>query len=275
MFELIDGLIFFIVFVVIPVCILIWASVTFFKFAKKDFSKAGGGVVAVAFLCYAGPIANIHSIFMIFSSGISMFVLILMGLWLWIIAEGIEIKRKVQVTALLVLLILPMPWIVSHGYRDIETEKQWAMTPRAKSEIRNLAVALELYYDDHRSYPPAVNEKGEAIPFATEGHSISAGFVSWMLTTPEAYAGSIPFDPFRDKKIAGWARAYRYATDGKTGWILASRGPDREFDMDLAAYITDASCDITRYLTQFGGTQVEYDPTNGSLSTGDIYRTGP
>jgi len=263
----------------LPICIWTIAPKVFIQQADRSFVKAAGAGFAIALVCYAGLLGftgegDITAIFLLYSV-ISILELIMIGVWVFMPSEKIGLRNQVLLTAVLILLVLPMPWFAWIGYQRSLGNASGAWRARAKSEIRNLAVALELYYDDHTAYPPAVNEKGEAIPFATKGPSVSAGFVSWMLTTPEAYAGSIPFDPFRDRKVESWARAYRYATDGKTGWIVVSRGPDRDFDMDLAAYITDASCDITRYLTQFGGTQVEYDPTNGGLSSGDVYRTGP
>ena len=57
---------------------------------------------------------------------------------------------------------------------------------------------------------------------------------------------------------------------------MTSAGPDRDQDMILEDYIRSASGDIRLYLTQFGaGAAVEYDPTNGLGSSGDVFRTGP
>ena len=96
-----------------------------------------------------------------------------------------------------------------------------------------------------------------------------------MLTTPVDHQSSIPFDPFAPKRDSYWARTYRYATNGKTCWILTSLGEDKDADMVVEDYIRSASGDIRLYLFQFGGPYVEYDPTNGTISDGDVFRTGP
>jgi hypothetical protein len=273
------GLLVFFLILLLPFYIWVRAPKTFIKHAHRSIIKSSGAAFTIALVCYAGLLGftgegDITAIFLLYSV-ISILELIMIGVWVFMPSEKIGLRNQVLLTAVLILLVLPIPWFGWLGYQRSLGNASGAWRARAKSEIRNLAVAIELYYEDHTAYPPAVNEKGEAIPFATEGIPVSAGFVSWMLTTPEAYADSIHFDPFRDRKYKDWSKTYGYATDGKTAWILASRGPDRDFDLDLAAYITDASCDITRYLTQFGGTQVEYDPTNGGLSSGDVFRTGP
>jgi len=195
---------------------------------------------------------------------------------LWTYSSILPYRNKIQLIIIILATFSLAPWM---GHEIIYTW-QFGMAHgnnivKCKTGIRDISSSLESYYTDHHCYPPAVNANGEIIPFATEGIPISAGFVSWILTTPKVYLASIPYDPFSEKESNPTQRTYRYATNGRTGFILASRGPDWDFDMDLAAYITDASCDITRYLTQFGGTQVEYDPTNGLLSSGDVFRTGP
>lgn len=195
---------------------------------------------------------------------------------LWTYSSILPYRNKIQLIIIILATFSLAPWM---GHEVIYTW-QFGMAHgnnivRAKREIRNLATALETYRVDHKTYPPAVNENGEVQIYTTKSIPVSAGFISWMLTTPVTYESRISGDPFGGHNGVVWERNYGYATDGKTGWILASRGPDRDFDMDLAAYITDASCDITRYLTQFGGIQAEYDPTNGLLSSGDVFRTGP
>jgi len=146
---------------------------------------------------------------------------------------------------------------------------------KVRSEFRSLAVALESYYIDNTSYPPAINENGRMVPFTKGAYSSSTGFVPWLLTTPIIYMKTIPFDPYGPNVPRNWSRTYRYATNGKGCWILASVGPDEDEDMDPAYYVRDASGDITQFLTQFSGSYVEFDPTNGSISNGDVYRTGP
>ena len=151
---------------------------------------------------------------------------------------------------------------------------------RARSEIRNLAVALETYYIDYNSYPPAVTLAGEFV--GGTGQTTSVGAATWGMTSPIAHLSSIPNDPFGPKKtVAGeeWDKTYQYGTEHLGCWILTSRGPDLDpDDMNESEYVDPTGavhCEITEFLEQFVGTQVEYDPTNGTISNGDLYRTGP
>jgi len=146
---------------------------------------------------------------------------------------------------------------------------------RAKSEIRNLAVNLETYYIDHNTYPPAVDANGNIVPLGEDGELVSAGYVPWMLTTPIAYTSSLPGDPF--VQSGGYPVTYRYATNGLSCWILASDGPDLDVDIQVTDYPDPAkgNCSYRTFLTQFGGSAIEYDGTNGTTSSGDVLRVGP
>jgi hypothetical protein len=146
---------------------------------------------------------------------------------------------------------------------------------RARSDLTNLAVALEQYIADHETYPPAVDGSGKMILSATG--EVSAGYVPWLLTTPVAYIEGFPIDPFSPSKEER-AMPYRYATNGTGCWILATNGPDKKADADVADYPSPegAGCTWERFAIHFGiGTALEYDPTNGDRSRGDIMRVEP
>lgn len=147
---------------------------------------------------------------------------------------------------------------------------------RAKSEIRNLAVNLETYFIDHNCYPPAVDLNGRVILYDAEGATVSAGCVPWMLTTPISYTTSLPWDPFH-KRENGLQGPYRYATNGLSCWIMTSCGPDRDYDIGVGGFPDPekGNCEWRTFMTQFGGPAVEYDGTNGTMSSGDVIRVGP
>jgi len=169
-------------------------------------------------------------------------------------------------------------WRILQSLDHIRYPSARAKVARAKSEIRNLAVALETYYMENNTYPPAVDGQGKIIPFSEDAYDLSSGYVPWLLTTPVAHNPSIPDDPFgpKGRQDPYWSKTYRYAAKAKAYWIMTSAGPDLDQDMILEDYIRSASGDIRLYLTQFGeGTAVEYDPTNGLGSSGDVFRTGP
>lgn len=151
-------------------------------------------------------------------------------------------------------------------------------TAKAQSEMRNLAVSIETYRIDHNAYPPAVDPDGKIIPFSEDGTTVSSGYISWPLSTPISYAGSIPKDPFHVGKTKSQRELYRYATNGVSCWIMMSYGPDQDEDIAIEEFpsFEGAVCDLKNFLSHFGkGTAVLYDSTNGVTSSGDIIKTGP
>lgn len=112
---------------------------------------------------------------------------------------------------------------------------------RAKADLRTLKTALEAYAVDENSYPVG----GGGLGFA--GNLTS-------LTSPRQYIASVPRDVFQR------GATYFYASFGKElgitgnpfgGYVVASVGPDGQNDTTLVSTLS-------------------YDPTNGTLSRGDI-----
>lgn len=120
------------------------------------------------------------------------------------------------------------------------------------AEQRTLAGALEFYRTDHSDYPPALNA------FMRPG-SITE---TWRLTTPIDYLSSIPMDTFFSPQFFGQPGGVfgpggpymHYIADPVVTefWLLWSYGPDRKMEFY----------------------EVTYDPTNGTVSDGDIYKVG-
>ena len=149
-----------------------------------------------------------------------------------------------------------------------------AKVSRAKSDMRTIATALESYAVDNNKYPPNF-DSGLYTPTAPdEGRTFS------LLSTPIAYISSVPHDVFRPDDneptrghffdYVGWdsvsvltsryspeLRAY-YAQTG-TQWSVGCIGPDKRND-DVGQYMDNPYDRI-------------YDPTNGTVSVGDIIRT--
>ncbi len=151
-----------------------------------------------------------------------------------------------------------------------------AKVSRAKSDIRTLATALETYRVDNTAYPPAGYLPPRVLTLEDRWE---------FVTTPIAYITSIPPDPFGDMDVSisyvGPPWKYRtydfvskikaipgndaffdflYMNTGRTGlWYAASQGPDRVPELVRGG--------------MHAGT--EYDPTNGTVSNGDIIRIGP
>ncbi len=141
---------------------------------------------------------------------------------------------------------------------------------RVKSELRTLAGALEAYHADFAHYPHWLDHGIEVNP--TSRRLIP-------LTTPIAYMTSVPGkDPFQDRKMPETYDTYDYvdaesfARDGDpepsfrvrgAEWRINSAGPDC-----INTYGGPS------YLTPLDNPGYDYDPTNGTISKGDIVRVG-
>ena len=166
-----------------------------------------------------------------------------------------------------------------------------AKVSRAKSDLRSVATALEAYVVDANHYQPNDMEHRNILPR--------------QLSTPIAYITSVALkDPFRQQDVdAQQGELVQYYTYLKflTGdeffqaitalppsvpvpfevmdapgqhagalrrygrWMLLSPGPDRRYSgRDLPAFAAQAPT---------YGLQIPYDPTNGTVSFGNVMRT--
>ncbi len=140
---------------------------------------------------------------------------------------------------------------------------------RAKSDMRTLATAIEWYFADQGVYP--VHTTNTAMS-AFAGRRKLAGIPTFRmrtsrgelasLTSPVAYVPAL----FEDPMAPGRDATYGYFTDGK-GWIMFSPGPDGDYDGCWRFY--DSSIDGPSPGLLIGAT---YDPTNGWVSDGDVWR---
>lgn len=137
-----------------------------------------------------------------------------------------------------------------------------AKVTRVEADFKTLATALEAYHITNGNYPVA-HLLDQQIASGTALSRFSA------LTTPIAFISFYPSDPFGKKKEGpnfhtetydyyDWTSAkiannYPASTRGAY-WRIASAGPDK---------------------IQRVGFSVDYDPSNGILSLGDIVRLGP
>lgn len=150
-----------------------------------------------------------------------------------------------------------------------------AKVARAKADMRTLATALESYAADNSTYPIDVD-------YAMNWYY----YIGDSVTTPIKYISSNRLnDPFRyGKTKMGWVfERFRYvnynqreeeepnSSDFFPGgpkrygiWKLSSAGPDGGADLPLPDFS----------FTRFAGNAppIIYDPTNGSVSFGDIIR---
>jgi prepilin-type N-terminal cleavage/methylation domain-containing protein len=149
-----------------------------------------------------------------------------------------------------------------------------AKVSRVQNDMRTNATGLESYMVDYNEYP--------------EGYtawSLSSWDPLTKLTTPVAYITSVPKDPFWLPTSAGY-NLYTYPGGGPgpywywqipgddpnfglqagywrhAGWRLAGAGPDAKHSDGTMGDIYEINW-------------LNYDPTNGTVSRGEIMRWGP
>ncbi len=217
-------------------CLWIFAGVPAILFglsAKKQIRKSGGSLAGDG-LATAGIVLGICSIFL------AVIPLMLMAIAVPNFLEA-QVRSKVS---------------------------------RVKTDLRSLATGLECYYVDNSSYPAwsAGEEGANRQALVDTGAFHIPTFRVWtqpwqvrsfcQLTTPVAYMTSYLIDPFADAPGA----TYSYYSVGN-GWILFSPGPDKKYDIDPTE---DYDPSISQPSPLLAGKQ--YDPTNGTVSRGDIFR---
>lgn len=142
---------------------------------------------------------------------------------------------------------------------------QASLVARARADMRSVANAIEAYKSDHGAYPastddPAASTAGAGAIGAPSFRLRNTGVLA-TLTTPVAYFTSYPHDTFSHERSATFA----YLGHGDK-FLLWSAGPDNDHELDWRGY--DWNADARPALVN-----VTYDPTNGAVSDGDIWRT--
>ncbi|MDX1972127.1 MAG: prepilin-type N-terminal cleavage/methylation domain-containing protein [Candidatus Sumerlaeia bacterium] len=196
----------------------------------------------------------------------------------------IELLIVVAIIAILAAIAVP-------NFLEAQTR---AKVSAAKADMRTLATALEAYRVDNNKYVPT--------PTRLRSTGLGTDFLEdrWgYLTTPVAYITSIYADPFGDKDVQrsnilttpSKYRTYDYSAFDRpevsglfenqfktdlvtvfgysdaTLWIILSQGPD----LTPGLSVVDPSLGTVTGRA----TGLPYDPTNGTISAGDITLTGP
>lgn len=169
-----------------------------------------------------------------------------------------------------------------------------AKVSRMRSDMRSVATGLEAYRVDNNKYPPWADWR-TTDPGGTDYDNDGAIFhakIPNFITTPIAYMTSLPEDVFvrsttftnarypgphdvgfrfqyfpyatlaEAPTIAAATRTtYSYRSDQTGGWFFYSFGPD--FDLNS----------LSSPMPGDKGVYTRYDPTNGTVSWGNIIRT--
>lgn len=180
----------------------------------------------------------------------------------------IELLIVVAIIAILAAIAVP-------NFLEAQVRSKVA---RVRADMRSISTAVEAYRVDCNSYPFAPTR---STPLAER---------TFRLTTPIAYMTSLPEDPFRRLRgtYAGLGSPedstggqYLYNTSNiliatgnpdadvmeSSGWSLTSGGPDLEIRYPYWPF-------ANTFLSSQQHIQFIYDPTNGSVSPGEIFRRG-
>lgn len=201
----------------------------------------------------------------------------------------IELLIVVAIIAILAAIAVP-------NFLEAQTR---AKTSRAKADMRSIATAHQAYRVDYNTDPPPDN--------VITSDSFSRdwwGFTSHQLTTPVAFLTSIPLDAFPDFSEGSlryaWPgpdtsipyaviiRADAVGSGGPQDWMyLGNSGVSdwpglteqqrSDFQRAPAIYVSAGPDDLMTW--QYA--QVDpvtyptalYDPTNGTISNGDLFRS--
>lgn len=163
---------------------------------------------------------------------------------------------------------------------------------KAKSDMRMVAMGMETYFADHGFYPKPGDSNGETLADGDFSEDPYDTRIPTALTTPVSYLDLRYADPFivNRKDIdrsyllytkeyftgaVGEADYWKYLGDAlgpesvlQVEYVVLSRGPDLDHDEPVGH--TWPSGDSQG---DPGGPAV-YDPTNGSVSNGDVLYMG-
>ncbi|MGF1573737.1 MAG: type II secretion system protein [Sumerlaeia bacterium] len=180
----------------------------------------------------------------------------------------IELLITVAIIAILAAIAVP-------NFLEAQTRSKVA---RAKADLRTLSLVIETYSVDF-GRPPFDGNPGSAHYGWVEAFK--------QLTTPVAYITTIPTDVFQDGQapetlrlghtnFLGNRHSYDYATrfweDVDNG---GSQAANWERNMRNSTYKLTSSGPDTDFINDgsFFGFRDLYDPTNGTVSLGDIVRS--
>ena len=146
-----------------------------------------------------------------------------------------------------------------------------AKVSRVKAELRTLGTGLESYYVDENGYP---HEYLFADNPGTE--QLRSLYVFRQLTTPISYITSLPIDPFK----AGMRDGTNYKNNPYYwyyNWLERyGRGINPYPGSDCPWYNQEISVIVTSIGPAFTAAwPMIYDPTNGTVSNGNLTRICP
>lgn len=180
------------------------------------------------------------------------------------------IELLIVVAIIAVLAAIAVPNLLEARVRSL--------VARSQSDLRTLAVGLESYRVDGNGYPPHAELLASGVvndPAVAAGLTTTEFLPPRVLTSPVAYLASVPADPFLTG-TGGYPRGeYGYIESRRMAGILIGRGLVASAEAIVPTYggwrlfAAGPDRDKGRDAKQ----NVLYDPTNGTISDGDLVRT--
>lgn len=190
----------------------------------------------------------------------------------------IELLIVVAIIAILAAIAIP-------NFLAAQTR---AKVADVKASMRTVMLGLESYYVDESVYPPRDGCDPTWLP---------PGGEQWVqlyrLTTPISYCTKVPSDRFAYTNYQGYQRPFYYESDnppkGSSSYALSWPGLDWPEDSNSAPsgakwpgqmastkwVLFSKGPDLKSCSEQSIWPYNQYDPTNGTLSKGDIWKLGP
>jgi len=206
----------------------------------------------------------------------------------------IELLIVVAIIAILAAIAVP-------NFLESQTR---AKISRIMADQRSVATGLESYAVDYNAYPPNLLDAAGR----TNVMNMSMGkmpFIPYTLTTPVSYMTGVPLDHFKPTIMADHQHSFMYFNSSNTPdaanrtlyraivsshgmmgsskvmepqWVQVSVGPDLKMGTMASQIGLEGEMPIYQIMTMsmMGmGSMLQYDPTNGTVSDGDLVRFGP
>lgn len=191
------------------------------------------------------------------------------------------IELMVVVAIISVLASIAVP-----NFQDAQVRSK---VSRTVADMRSLTTAIETYRIDENEYPYRRHtEEAEAYPVPerwTRLQQLKA------ITTPIAYMTFLPrdvfeqnipapnnvidfYDPRQTAWMLNWNKGFfeeYYVSPDDAGWILVSVGPDGYLGDQTFGGRSNGGWPVAPTELLYSTYFVPYDPTNGTVSTGNIF----
>jgi prepilin-type N-terminal cleavage/methylation domain-containing protein len=199
-------------------------------------------------------------------------------------AEGGDCMKKKAFTLIeLLIVVLIIAILAAIAVPNFLEAQVRAKVARVKADMRSVAMAVETYYADNDAYMPGYGTTPQFVPYGLWALSTPIAYISqgkikdpFFTNTESMTVGFLLWDLIRpDHSIIDDSSPPTSGDDKGVYWLMESRGPDHtsgfsssdpEFDIRVRWKLAETD------LGQFVDTI--YDPTNGSVSTGNVMRVG-